>query len=106
MGTRIWLPTHKYSGPYPFPQNEREELLQRLYKTGTLLPDARTMDISALRDYVQAQEDKIRQGHYNKIAPSKRKDLSLDELKQVRGALKEYFNWRRKKLQSLGLRPK
>lgn len=108
MGSRLFLPTGPYNGPHPLPQNERESLLQRLWKTRTLLPGAREMEIQQLRDYVQAQEQKQVSGHYDKVAPATKtaEPLSPKRLEQVRGALKEYCDWRRKKLQAMGLIPK
>ena len=97
MGQRLYLPTGARSGPYPYPQNEREELLQRLWKTNTLLPGSRTMEIQALRDYVVAQEEKIRQGHYTKT--NQTATATPEQIRQARGALSEYLTWRRKKKQ-------
>lgn len=99
MGQRLYLPMGARNGPYPFPQNEREELLQRLYKTNTLLPGSRTMEIQALRDYVQAQEAKVQQGHYDRVAPTNPNTVTPEQVKQARGALKEYLDWRRKRRQ-------
>lgn len=107
---RVWLPIRdrmmpgQAKVPYPYPQNEREELLNRLYKTNTMIPGSRAMEIEELRDRVQAQEDKIRQGHYDKVAPSNQSTVTPEQVRQARGALKEYADWRRKKQQAAGLR--
>ena len=104
---RIYLPTHKYSGPYPFPKTKKEELLQRLYKTNTLLPGAKDMDIEELKEHVQAQEGKEREGYYEKKYPSKRQEpLSAHEREQAKGALREYTAWRRNQKQAEGLIPR
>ena len=100
MGQRLFLPMGARSGPHPYPQNEREELLQRLWETNTLMPEARTMEIEALRDYVVAQEEKIRQGHYTKL--NQTATVTPEQVRQARGALKEYLDWRRKKQQAAG----
>ena len=98
MGNRLYLPTGAYSGPYPFPQNERESLLQRLYKTRTLIVGVEDMPTEELRDRVQAQEGKEAQGHYDKKYPSKRAaPMTGKEYKHAAGALGEYAAWRRKR---------
>lgn len=113
MGTKIYLPIRNWLNPgedrepYPFPQDEREELLNRLWKTRTLLPGSRTMPVEQLRDYVQAQEEKQGSGHYEKVAPARGVEpLSPDRLAQVRGFLKERAIWQRKRLQAAGLLPR
>lgn len=94
MGQRIYLPIGYQRNPYPSPQTEREDLLSRLWETRTLLPGARTMEVQALRDYVQAQEQKIRQGHYNSPIP---KPVSAYEREQAIGILKERLAWLRRR---------
>ena len=107
MGSRLYLPTGPANEPYPFPQGEREELLNRLWRTRTLLPGARDMEIQQLRDYVQAQEQKQSSGHYDRVAPAKKTEpLSPERLAQVRGALREYCAWRRRRAQAAGLIPR
>jgi hypothetical protein len=95
---RLYLPTHQYSRPYPFPKDEREELLNRLHETRTLLPGARTMPLEELRDYVHAQEGKEREGHYEKKYPSKHPaPMTPKQYDEARGALREYAEWRRRR---------
>ena len=111
MGSRLYLPirnrvTGLRTEPYPFPQNEKEELHNRLYATGTLLPGSHSMPIEELRDHVQAQEDKQAEGHYEKVAPSNAKPMDADKYRQVRGALREYVAWMVKRQQAAGLREK
>ena len=101
--SRRSLPTGK---PYPYAKDRREHLLNRLYETRTLMPEARTMELSALEDYVQTQEEKQRQGYYNKVAPTKRTEpMSDKQYEQTVGALKEYISWKRRREKSWGLRP-
>ncbi len=96
--TKLWLPTHQYAKPYMSPQNEREDLLNRLWETRTLMPGAEDMELGELRDRVQAQEGKETQGHYDKRFPSKRAaPMGSDERRHAVGALKEYAAWRRKR---------
>ncbi len=104
---RLYLPTHQFSTPYPNPQNEREELLNRLYETRTLLPGAREMPIEQLRDYVQNQEGKERTGHYDKYVTKRTADaVNARKREQEIGALREFAEWRRKKAQEAGEAPK
>lgn len=104
---KIYLPTHQYSGPYPMPQNEREDLLQRMYNTRSLIVGAEDMEIEELRDLVQAQEGKGKEGHYDKVMPMHKGAVkgSVDYI-QAQGALREYATWRRKKREAEGLVPK
>ncbi len=103
--SRLFLPVGTNKKPYPFANTEREDLLNRLWETRTLMPEARTMEIAALRDYVQAQEGKQQQGHYEKVAPAKRAEpMSDKEYDQAVGALREYAKWKNKRLKSMGLR--
>lgn len=102
MCARLFLPLGK---PYPYPTSNREELLNRLYQTHTLMPEARTMPLEQLRDYVVMQEEKQRQGHYEKIAPAKRTEpMSDKQYEQTVGALREYLDWKNRRLKSMGLR--
>jgi hypothetical protein len=89
------------------PQNEREDLLNRLWDTRTLIPGAEQMELSELRDRVQAQEGKMSEGYYDKKAPAKRKaPMTAKEMADARGALKEYSDWRRRRQQMTGAAPK
>ena len=99
---RLWLPTHKYSRPYPNPQNEREDLLNRLYATRTMIPGSKTMDIHELRDRVEQQECKEREGYYDKHA-KKKAAVSAAKREQAIGAMREFADWRRKRKQAAGL---
>lgn len=100
---RLYLPMGPQSTPYPFPQTERESLLNRLWDTRTLLPGSRTMEIQALRDYVQAQEAKIVEGYYGNPNPTLPKPIDPDQHRQAVGVLKEYLAWRRRKERAAGL---
>ena len=104
---QIYLPTHKYAGPYPMPQNEREDLLQRMYNTRSLIVGAEQMEVEELRDLVQAQEGKEKEGHYEKVMPMHKGAVkgTVDYI-QAQGALREYATYRRKKRQAAGLEPK
>ena len=104
---KLYLPTHKYAGPYPMPQNEREDLLQRMYNTRSLIVGAEQMEIEELRDHVQAQEGKMKSGHYEKVMPMHKGAVegTVDYI-QAQGALREYAAWRRKKQQAAGEAPK
>ena len=104
---KFYLPMHQYAGPYPMPQNEREDLLQRMYKTRSLILGAEDLELSELRDLVQAQEGKQREGHYEKVMPMHKGAVkgTVDYI-QAQGALREYAAYRRKKLEAKGLIPK
>ena len=104
---KFYLPTHQYSGPYPMPQNEREDLLQRMYNTRSLILGAEQMEIEELRDLVQAQEGKEKEGYYQKVMPMHKGAVRGSvEYIQAQGALREYAAWRRKKREAEGLAPK
>ena len=104
---KFYLPTHRYAGPYPFPQNEREDLLQRMYNTRSLIVGAEQMELSELRDLVQAQEGKTKEGYYEKKIPQHTGAVKgTADYIQAQGALREYAKWRRKKQQAAGLAPK
>ncbi len=104
-GPRIWLPTHKYAGPHPMPQNEREDLLQRMYNTRSLIVGAEQMEIEELRDHVQAQEGKASEGYYDKHNRNKA-PVSDDKRRQAIGSMKEFADWRRKRKMAAGLMAK
>ena len=103
--SRLYLPVGTQNNPYPNPQTERESLLARLWKTRTLLPGARTMEIQALKDYVEAQECKMTEGYYGNPNPEPPKPVDPDKHRQDIGALKEYLAYRRRKEKAAGLRP-
>ena len=105
MGSRLWLPMGPQHEPYPNPQTKREELLNRLWKTNTLLPGSKTMELAALETYVQAQECKITEGYYGNPNPEPPKPVDPDKHRQDIGALKEYLAYRRRKEKAAGLRP-
>ena len=101
---KIYLPTHQYAGPYPMPQNEREDLLQRMYNSRSLIVGAEKMEIEELRDLVQAQEGKTKEGYYEKKIPQHTGAVrGTADYIQAQGALREYAAWRRKKQQAEGL---
>ncbi len=104
---KLYLPTHQYAGPYPMPQNEREDLLQRMYNTRSLIVGAEQMELSELRDLVQAQEGKTKEGYYEKKIPQHTGAIKgTADYIQAQGALREYAAWRRKKAQAEGLEAK
>ena len=95
--SRLWLPTG--SKPHPFPSGEREELMNRLWTARYLVPGAKTLELSELRDLVQfaegrnqerlnVEEAKVRAGA---------EIVSRMPKEQVVGALREYARWRRRK---------
>ena len=101
---KLYLPTHQYAGPYPMPQNEREDLLQRMYNSRSLIVGAEQMELSELRDLVQAQEGKTKEGYYEKKIPQHTGAIKgTADYIQAQGALREYAAWRRKKQQAEGL---
>ena len=95
--SRLYLPMGPQSKPYPFPQDARQSLLNRLWETRTLLPGARDMPVEQLRDYVQAQEAKIKQGYYGDPNPAPPKPVDPDKHRHDLGALKEYLAWKRRR---------
>lgn len=103
--SRLYLPMGPQSKPYPLPQTQREDLLNRLWETRTLLPGARDMPVEALKDYVEAQECKITEGYYGNPNPKPPKPVDPDKHRQDIGALKEYLAYRRRKEKAAGLRP-
>jgi hypothetical protein len=94
--SRIYLPIGARSKPYPNPQTERENLLNRLWEARTVIPGAREMSVSQLKDYVQRQEFKLKE---EMIVNAKKQQriISAYEQEQARGALKEYLAWKRRK---------
>ncbi len=105
--SKLWLPTHQYARPHPSPSSEREDLLNRLWETRTLIVGVEDMPTEELRDRVQAQEGKMAEGHYDKRFPSKRTaPMTGKERRQASGALGEYAKWRKRRRQAAGLAPK
>ena len=54
MGARLWLPAG--IPPRPFPRDERDVLLNRLWAARYLVPRAETLEIQHLRDIVAYAE--------------------------------------------------
>ena len=93
MGTRLWLPVG--TPPHPFPNSERDELMNRLWNARYHVPGADRLEIQQLRDYVAYAEERTRQelARRSRIAqPPNTMDRN-----QVREALKAYLAWRRKR---------
>ena len=100
---RIWLPMTKgLQGATP--QNERQDLLNRLHECRVLVPGADTLDIIHLRDLVQKEEDKlaVQQLKEDAEAESGRNLVHKMDPNQVRLAMREYLDWKRMKK---GLKP-
>lgn len=93
---RLYLPIGPNTEPYPNPQTRKQELLNRLWRTRTLIPGARSMPEIELRDYVQRQEFKLKEETVKKVKEVQ-KQVSLYEYQQTIGALKEYITWRKRK---------
>lgn len=93
MKSRLWLPLGRR--PHPAPQDERQVLINELFELRTLIPNARSMELSELRDHVQ----KIR--HQTKARAELESKLfvptSTRPLAEVAGALREFVQWRRRK---------
>jgi hypothetical protein len=65
------------------------------------------MEVEELRDLVQAQEGKTKEGYYEKVMPMHKGAVKGSvEYIQAQGALREYAAWRRKKREAEGLIPK
>lgn len=81
--------------PYPFPQDEREELMNKLYHLRVMVPGANDLEIEHLRDLVQYQEkkanDKVAQELKSPLViPTK---LTVDKKEEI----KELLKWRKQK---------
>ena len=100
---KLWLPIGTQSNPYPNPKDRREELLSRLWATRTLLPGARTMELSELESYVDWQEKKMEERARKEEEKPK---PSPEEVAQARGYVSEYLRWRRNRMVAQGLVPK
>jgi len=93
VGARLWLPAGL--PPRPFPRDERDILLNRLWTARYLVPRAETLELSHLRDIVNYAEERTRQEleRQRRIVTPPQK-MSRE---QVKGALKEYLDWRKRK---------
>ena len=99
---KLFLPVG--SKPSLYPDNERAELMNRLWDARYWVPGAKDMEIQQLRDYVDYAEYRVKEDEEKeaKLAAEKINKMSPE---QVRGALNEFFEWRRAKLRSQGLLP-
>lgn len=93
---RLYLPIGPNSEPYPNPRTKKQELLNRLWKTRTLIPGAKDMSETELTDYVQRQEFKMKEEQAKQLKEVQKK-VSKYEHQQTIGALKEYIAWRKRK---------
>ena len=78
--------------PYPFPQTEREELMNKLYHLRVMVPGANDLEIEHLKDLVQYQEKKAadKAAQSPLVIPTK---LTADKKEEI----KELLKWRKKK---------
>lgn len=78
-----------------FPRSEREELINELYSFRTLIPNAKDMELSELRDHVQAVRHKTmaRASVESKLFVPGRKH----SIEETAGALREFVSWRRRR---------
>jgi hypothetical protein len=98
MKSRIYLPMQP---PVFFPQNERDQLINRLYELRYLVPDAKTLDIMHLRDIVQYAEEKAVAEKVARIKAGAEIAAKMPP-EQVKAALSEFIKKRNKKLRSEG----
>jgi len=75
--TRMWLPSHV---------GERYETIRRLKELGTYVAGAEQLDVSHLRDILQAEEEKAQVKKPPRPAPRFSRE-------QVAEALKDYRDW-------------
>lgn len=104
---RLWLPLGQK--PKPVPLTERDYLINRLHEARTLVPDAATMDIRQLRDITIAQEERMRNWEREQTEKQRIEALNpqpVVDVAQIKGALREYIRWRRRKRVEAGLIPK
>lgn len=90
--SRVWLPPTR-SKPFPNPQTERQDLINRLYDARTYLPEANVMEIEQLRDYVEEYEARYITENMEPVLKKDPKVLNQAE----RDAIKEYLAWKRKR---------
>ena len=103
MSKKLFLPIGADREPYPNPLTERESLLNRLWETRTLLPGARDLDLSELKDMVEWQEKKAEERARKEEEKPK---PSPEQVAQARGVITEFLRWRRKRMISQGIIPK
>ena len=94
---RLWLPTG--SKPHPFPSGERDELENRLWEARYLVPYAKALELSELRDLVQFAEGRNQERLNVEEAKVRAGAEIVSRLprEQVIGALKEFAAWRRRR---------
>ena len=95
--TRLWLPTGRK--PFFNPKDEREHLINRLWELRYSVPGAKGMEVQQLKDYVQFAEERFTE---DKVTEQKEKEEAEKKLSkmapdQVKGAMKEYLNWKYRK---------
>jgi LPS O-antigen subunit length determinant protein (WzzB/FepE family) len=88
--------------PVHNPQTERDVLKNKLYELHYLVPDADAIDLSQLRDIVQYAEQKVVAEKLARVQAGAEiaSKMSPEQLKQ---ALKEYLEWRKRKRAAAGV---
>jgi hypothetical protein len=86
------------------PNDERQDLMNRLHECRVLVAGASTMDIIHLRDLVQKEEDKVAAQKLKEDTEAEvgRNLVHKMDPNQVRLAMREYLDWKRMKK---GLKP-
>ncbi len=89
--------------PYPLAQDdERELLINRLWKLRFAIPGAKDMELQQLRDYVAYCEARVKQDDEVQARAGAEKVAQMSPA-QVAGALKEYIAYKRNRM---GLGPR
>lgn len=94
MGKRIYLPMGRK--PSLAPLTERDALINKLYELQYLVPDAKTLDISHLRDIVQYAEQRAVQDKIARIKAGAEIASKMDPA-ELKKALNDYIQWRKRK---------
>jgi len=102
MNARLWLPIGRLRFQ---PQDERDQLINELYALRTLIPNAREMELSELRDHVQAVRHKTA-ARAQAVASQLFLPTRTHSPSEVAGALKEFIQWRRRKTGSVNPWPR
>lgn len=94
---RLYLPIG--SKPHLVEDTERQRLKNRLWELRVLVPEADQLELSHLRDIVQSQEHKIaaQQARESALVNLGQQIVNAMSPEQVKGALKEFLDWRRKR---------
>lgn len=101
----VWLPGGHGKKLQHEPRTEKDHLLKELESLGYFMPGAEDEEVSYLRDIVQrCREKKARQDALD--AKAGRDIVQRLPEAQRRGMIKEFLDWRRKRLIAQGRRPK